>query len=140
MHGRVKVPPAFASVLLVAACNGSSTVHESTGGTIAVCGVTISRLAATPLLVDLTRPGATQTVRATAGDGLLYFRTSESCDRGAKIMWSPSSDASLVRRALAKDGLPAAVVIRPHSRQSALTVTVIHSGGLPAVAHVDLSR
>jgi len=100
-----------------------------------VCGTVLSDSAAGPVVFDATR--RLPTIRYTTVGDVLMFRVVRGCDEGAHVTWAPSSAAHLVRAAYARDGLTAAVVLKPDEPSFRLTGT--RNGRVVASATVKLA-
>jgi hypothetical protein len=86
-----------------------------------VCGTVLSDSAAGPVVFDATR--RLPVIKyLTVGD-VLMFRVARGCDEGAHVSWVPSAAAHLVAAAYARDGLMAAVVLKPDEPSFRLTGT-----------------
>ena len=100
-----------------------------------VCGTVLSDSVAGPVVFDATR--RLPTIRYTTVGDVLMFRVVRGCDEGAHVTWAPSSAAHLVRAAYARDGLTAAVVLKPDEPSFRLTGT--RNGRVVASATVKLA-
>lgn len=109
------VMPSFALLLAMSGCGRAVHVDKSGKTTasipLAVCGTVLSESAAGPVLYDASGRKA---LHASA-EGLVYIRFAADCRRGYHIRVQPPTAAVIARRALADDGQPAAVAIRPRA-------------------------
>jgi hypothetical protein len=137
MHRRERslcLTAALAATVL-SGCAPAVTVSSAAPPTV-VCGTTLSRSAAGAVVEDATRDHAVIT-EPTVG-GLLYIRVSDDCAHGARVTWTPATAATLVKQARAKDGLPAAVVLRPATPTAAFTLSAERNGAVVAQVPVRL--
>ena len=100
-----------------------------------VCGTVLSDSAAGPVVFDATR--RLPTIRYTTVGDMLMFRVARGCDEGAHVTWVPSSAAHLVKVAYARDGLTAAVVLKPD--ESSFRLTGTRNGRVVASVTVKLA-
>ncbi|HEX4670735.1 MAG TPA: hypothetical protein VH279_00635 [Solirubrobacteraceae bacterium] len=130
----------MAQVLLVATAGvgcGRQVASSAAPPTV-VCDTTLNDSAAGAVIVDATHdhgPVVSPTIQ-----GLLYFKVSDLCSRGTRVTWTPAKAATLVKRAASKDGLDAAVVLRPMSRTAHFTLSAKRDGAIVAYASVRLRR
>ena len=102
-----------------------------------VCGTVLSDSAAGAVVFDATRRLPVMKY-LTVGD-VLMFRVSRGCDEGAHVSWVPSSAAHLVRAARARDGLTAAVVLKPNGPGASFRLTGTRNGMVVASVTVKLA-
>jgi hypothetical protein len=133
MHRRNACLAAALAADVLSGCGPGATVSSAAPPTV-VCGTTLSRSAAGPVVVDATRDHAVVT-ELTVGE-VLYVRVSDDCAHGARVTWDPRKAATLVKEARAKDGLPAAVVLRPATPTAAFTLSAERDGTV--VAHLPV--
>jgi hypothetical protein len=76
-----------------------------------ICGTTLSSSAAGPVVYDL-RGGDQTEIRMTTVGGVIFLRLT-GCGRGADVTIVPPTAAEIVDVASARDGKPAAIVLRP---------------------------
>lgn len=106
-----RLSPAMALLgLLVAACGGSSGAPSSAAPPTVICGKTLNATPMGAVVEDATINH--RTIDGVSSRGLIFVRVSEGCAKGAVVVWTPESAATLVDQALAHDGHPVAVVLR----------------------------
>jgi hypothetical protein len=98
-----------------------------------VCGTTLSRSAAGPVLSDVSHGGRVKFV--TIG-GELFLKVSDDCDRGVTVTWSPRTAATELLVARTSDGRRAAVVLQPNV--NLFEITLSRPGGRTFHVTVDL--
>ena len=102
-----------------------------------VCGTVLSDSAAGAVVFDATR--RLPTIKyPTVGD-VLMFRVVRGCDEGAHVNWVPSAAAHLVEAAYARDGLTAAVVLKPNGPRASFRLTGTRNGKVVASVTVKLA-
>jgi hypothetical protein len=121
---------------LLGACSqpGSTSAAPPT----VVCGTVLNASAAGWVIYDATRH--LPTITGWTGDGVLLFRVTRGCDKGARVSWVPASAAHLVKAARAKDGGIAAVILRPDVPDAAFRLTATQGGRVVAAATVQLAE
>jgi hypothetical protein len=67
-------------------------------------------------------------VKTETVGAVVIIRVAPGCAHGAMVTWSPRKAAVLVETARARDGLAAAVVLRPTSRRDFFTVNGVQDG------------
>jgi hypothetical protein len=102
-----------------------------------VCGTVLNNSAAGAIVFDATR--RLPTIIGTTVGGLLLFRVARGCDKGAHVTWTPSSAAHLVKAAYARNGQPAAVVLKPSGPRAAFRLIATQSNKIVAAATVKLA-
>ena len=119
---------------LLSACSqpGTTTAAVPT----VVCGTVLNT--AGWVIDDATRHLPTITI--WTGDGVLLFRVTRGCDKGAQVSWAPASAAHLVKAAYAKDGGMAAVILKPSVPNAAFRLTGTQNGRVVASATVHLAE
>lgn len=125
------------SVTLVG-CGSAAGTKSSAASPTVVCGTTLSSGPEGPVLEDAVHRHQTIT-EASSGD-VLYIKVSDGCKHGAQVTWTPSSAATLVKQALAKDGQPAAVVLKAGPRPVRMTLTSTRNGSTVAYVAIALGR
>jgi hypothetical protein len=127
------------SLLFVTAGCAAATSSSAAPPTV-ICGTTLSHQAAGPSVIDATGSHMGTVIRARTDDDDVFIVVATGCDRGATATWSPIGDATLVRAANAKNGLPAAIVLRPTKPHDDFTVIGIQDGHVVSRAVVRLKR
>lgn len=122
-HKRRVRHSATASLVALLTC-GSCAAHPA-GSTAAppvvVCGTTLSRSAAGPVIPQASV--GTVTIRTASVGGLIFLRLNSGCERGANYTIEPESAASLTATATAHDHKAAAVVLAPHAAHFDVRIT-----------------
>jgi hypothetical protein len=124
--------------MILVSCGPAAGEKSSAASPTVVCGTTLSSSPEGVVLEDAVHRHQTITDAGT-GD-VLYIKVSNSCKRGARVTWTPSSAATLVKQALAKDGQPVAVVLKAGSRPVHMTLTSTRDGSTIAYVMVALGR
>jgi hypothetical protein len=92
---------------------GSQRGYMESPAPVVVCGTELSGpQVLAPNVFDISMPGTVGPFTVEPTDGLLFVKTSKDCSRGAELSISPPGVLAVVRTAPAKDGRPAAVVLR----------------------------
>jgi hypothetical protein len=104
---------------IVTVLSGCDTTGSSGAPPLVVCGTTLSRSAAGPILDDVSSGGR---VKEQTIGGWLFLKVSSDCDHGATVSWSPNGAAKLLATAPANDGRAAAVVLRPNETRFTITL------------------
>ncbi len=125
------------SIILVS-CGPAAGEKSSAAPPTVVCGTTLSSSPEGVILEDAAHRHQTITDAGT-GD-VLFIKVSNSCKHGARVTWTPSSAATLVKQALAKDGQPVAVVLKAGPRPVRMTLTSTRNGSTIAYVTVALGR
>ena len=121
--------------VLMSAC-GQSPGATSAAPLTMVCGTVLSDSADGWVIDDATRH--LPTITAYTGNGVLIFRVARGCDQGARVTWTPSSAAHVIRTVHAKDGGVTAVMMRPNVPNAAFRLTPTENGKVVASATVHL--
>jgi hypothetical protein len=118
---------------------GCASGGDSTGAPpTVVCGTVLSKSAAGQPVIDATH-GNVRLKDLMMGEPV-YLRVTRDCAHGATITLIPGDDATVVAKALAKDGLPAGVVLQPRIHRP-WTMTVGRDGrDVRTVAHVKVGH
>ena len=103
-----------------------------------VCGTVLNDSADGWVIFDATRH--LPTITYWTGDGVLLFRVTRGCSKGARVSWAPSSAAHLVKAAYAEDGGVAAVILKPSAPNAAFKLTGTQNGRVVASATVQLAE
>lgn len=104
---------------IVTVLSGCDTTGSSGAPPLVVCGTTLSRSAAGPVLDDVASGGR---VESLSVGGWMFLKVSRDCDHGATVTWSPNAAANLLGTARASDGRAAAVVLRPNENRFTITL------------------
>lgn len=133
---------AAAAALVATLSTGCDHAPPSTGRSSAapptiVCGTVLNDTPAGAGVEDAVHHH--NTITAPSAGGLLFIRVSEDCLHGATVTWTPADAVALVRRAPARDGLDAAVVLRPATRTAAFTVTARRGEAVVAYIPVEFT-
>jgi hypothetical protein len=123
------------SAAALAGCGTGQTGASNADPPTVVCGTTLSDSAAGPVLIDAVHHHTAITEPSVGG--LIFVQVSDDCAHGARVTWAPAQAASLVKRAPARDGLDAAVVLRPAVLTATFTVSARRNGTV--VAHVPIA-
>jgi hypothetical protein len=116
-------------------CGGQTGLSSGAPPTV-VCGTTLNNSAAGALVVDGVHNHAV--VTSPSIDGLIFVQVSDGCSHGARVTWAPLHAADLVKRARARDGLDAAVVLRPATLSARFTVSARQDGAVVARVPIQL--
>jgi hypothetical protein len=133
--GAVAAAAASLAALLSACSQPGST---SAAPPTVVCGTVLSDSASGWVINDATRH--LPTIIYWTGGGVLAFRVTRGCDKGAQVSWAPSSAARLVRAVHTKDGGMAAVILKPTVPNAAFKLTGTQNGKVVASATVRLAE
>jgi hypothetical protein len=129
------VAGAASLAVLVSACSqppGATSAAPPTE----VCGTVLSDSASGWVIYDATRH--LSTITGWTGDDVVIFRVARGCDQGARVSWTPSSAAHVIKTVHAKDGGVTAVVMRPNVPNAAFRLTATENGKVVASATVRL--
>lgn len=129
----------FASLLVASAgCSAHPTIHAAKP--IAICGETLSHAPAGAAVYDFAAAESPRglTITDASVGGLLYIRVSADCAHGSTIRLAPPDAVQIVRRVAAKDGLAAALVLRPKTGVKA-RVVALQSGSVVGRWLIDVS-
>jgi hypothetical protein len=124
------------SILLVS-CGPAAGDKSMAAPPTVVCGTTLSSSPAGAVVEDAV--GRHQTITETTVGDLLFIKVSDNCKHGARVTWTPASAATLVEQALAKDGQPVVVVLKPGPRPVHMTLTSTRNGSTIGYVTVALS-
>jgi hypothetical protein len=135
---RLSAPAALAATL-VTGCDQvtNSTGHSSAAPPTIVCGTILNDTPAGAGVIDAVHDH--RPITSPSSGGVLFIRVSDDCLHGADVAWAPAPAAVLVKRAPARDGLDAAVVLRPATRTAAFTVTARRGGAVVTYVPVQLT-
>lgn len=135
---------ALAAVMTITAAGAWLTGCASTGPRLTtaapptvVCGTVLSDSVAGPIVFDATR--RLPTIQYLTVGNVLMFRVARGCDQGAHVSWVPSSSAHLVKAAYTRDGLTAAVVLKPNGPRASFRLTGTRNGRVVASVTVKLA-
>lgn len=141
LHGRkhpsVKWLVLAALAVALAGCGTGQTGASNGAPPTVVCGTTLSDSAAAPALTDAVH--GHRAITGPSVGGLIYLKVSDDCAHGARVTWTPAQAASLVQGAPARDGLDAAIVLRPATLTATFTVSARRNGTVVASISVQLS-
>ena len=120
---------AISSALALSGCMSVTTAAPP----LVVCGTTLSRSAAGPVLLDVSHG---ERVSSRTIGGLLFLKVSDDCDHGATVRWTPATAATRMFAARTADGRLAAVILKPNA--DSFTITLVRNSRRTEV-EVDLS-
>ena len=125
-------------IAALALCSCGASESSSAAPPTVICGTTLSHEGAGPVVTDATGSHMDAVIRKQTVGGL-FIIVASGCDHGAQVTWTPKGDATLVKSANAKDGLPVAVVLRPTKRHDDFTVIGTQDGQRVSRAVVQLT-
>jgi hypothetical protein len=123
-----------AMTVALAGCGAGQTGLSSGAPPTVVCGTTLNDSAAGAVVIDAVHDHTT--ITGPSVGGLVFVRVSDDCSHGARVTWAPAQAASLVKQARTRDGLDAAVVLRPATLTATFTVSARRDGTV--VAHIPI--
>lgn len=123
--------------LVVTASSGCEQAASSAAPPMVVCGTELYGGPNGQVLFDATQK--LSNIKYTGSENLLYFQVALGCDHGSIVTWSPKTAATLIKTANAKDGHPAAVVLKVSGPRAAFQLIAKQNGKVVASATVKLT-
>lgn len=123
--------------LTLTSCSHARQGYSNAAPPTVVCGTVLNNTAEGAVVIDASEYHGI--VRHVSVHNFLYIQVSDDCSQGARVTWTPPQAAVMVKEALAKDGLLAAIVLRPATPSASFVLSAERSARIIATLQVSLS-